>query len=70
MEMSAETHTTIGRIDANVSILLSMAGAHDHRISVIEKRQWISIGGLAIGAALLLPRLKELFEPITAAFAH
>lgn len=69
MEMN-ELHQTMGRVEAKVDMVLIALGAHDHRISVVEKRQWVSIGAFAIGTALLLPRLKEMFEPIAAALAH
>lgn len=70
MEVTSELHQAVGRIEGKVDILLSISGTHDHRLSVVEKRQWIGIGGLAIGGALLMPRLKEVFDPIVAALAH
>lgn len=65
-----DLYQAVGRIEGKVDTLLGSSGLHEHRISVVERRQWISIGALAIGGALLMPRIKELFEWIPTAYAH
>lgn len=57
MEMM-ELHQTVGRIEAKVDVLL----IDRRRLDAVEKRQWISIGGLGVALALLMPKIREVFE--------
>jgi hypothetical protein len=62
MEINAATHEAIGRIDANVQTLVADAAVTRRRLSTVEKRQWIGIGGMVAAGALLLPKYHELLS--------
>ena len=58
--LAADHELILGRIDANVAILLERSGSHDKSIKALERRQWFQSGVIAACVALVVPHLKSL----------
>lgn len=66
MEMNENDtlHIMIGRIDANVQALVRNSAAHDARITTVERRQWVTSGGIAVAVAILMPKVRAFLGPV------